>query len=125
MRPGLALSSQKRTPPKVPPAKTNPLWMLASAIGPTAGSAVPNKPKEIIELSAKDAEKELYAAVSVSDAENIKLDGPTKIKTSDGVEWTVTCQHEWGEYGRDEWYVVARTGDTKLVTFVIMGSLPE
>ena len=83
------------------------------------------QPNKIIELSEKDAENELYAAISVSDAENIKIDGSTKIKTSDGVEWTITCKQEWGEYDRDEWYVFARNGDTKLIKFVIMGSLPE
>eukprot|EP00944_MAST-04C_sp_MAST-4C-sp1_P010170 g10170.t1 len=77
------------------------------------------------ELSVKEVKEELYTALSVADAENIKIDGPTKIKTSDGLEWTVTCQHEWGEGDRDEWHVFARTGDAKLVTFVIMGSLPE
>mgnify|MGYP001335621677 CR=1 FL=1 len=81
---------------------------------------------QLINISAiEDAKKELYAALSVSDAENIKLDGPTKIKTNDGEEWTVTCQHEWGEWDRDEWHVVARNGYAKHVTFVIMGSLPE
>ena len=76
------------------------------------------------ELSAEAAKKELEAVVFARDAENIKLDGPTKMKTSDGVEWEVSCQHEWGEQGRDEWHVSARAGD-KLVRFMIMGSLPE
>ena len=75
-------------------------------------------------LSAKDAQKELEAALSAHDAEDIKINGPTKIKTSDGTEWAVTCQHEWGEDDRDLWHLAARAGDAKLV-FVIMGSLPD
>ena len=75
-------------------------------------------------LSTEDAKKELVAALSEQDAEDIKIHGPTKIKTSDGTEWAVTCRHEWGEDDRDEWHLAACAGDAKLV-FVIMGSLPE
>ena len=73
------------------------------------------------EFSLKELKKELYTALSVYDAENIIIVEATKIKTSDGVEWTVTCQHEC----REEWHVFARTGDTKLVTLMISGNLPE
>jgi hypothetical protein len=75
-------------------------------------------------LSAEDARKELEGAMSAHEAEEIKLNGPTKIKTSDGTEWTVTCQHEWGRDDRDEWHLTARAGDAE-VFFMIMGSLPE
>ena len=73
----------------------------------------------------EDAQKQLKAALSARDTEEININGPTKIKTSDGVEWTVTCRHEWGEDDRDEWHVAARAGDAKPVVFVIMGSLPD
>ena len=94
-----------------------PCWIDATAGETSIESAAA--------LSAEDVRKELKAALSAQDAEDIKIDGPTKIKTSDGEEWTVTCKHEWGEDDRDEWHVAARAGDAKRVGFVIMGSLPE
>ena len=92
---------------------------------PVGGLLCESPPDDASALSAVDVRKELKAALSARDAEKIHTHGPTKIKTSDGVEWAVTCQHEWGEDERDEWHLAACAGDAKKVAFVIMGSLPE